>query len=103
MLILAKYDERIVHPWHWRKKQTNKQTNKQKQNKKNTPCQQWQHSIPPPPMGGLKKLFWGQKSEKCMWSVCFFVPFLCWNCQIWSNSNAFEIILGKIGGVKKII
>ena len=32
--------------------------------------------------------------------ICYFLPFVCWNRQIWSNLNAFVIIGdGQIGGI----
>ena len=30
------------------------------------------------------------------------LPFLCWNCQIWANSNTFDIILGQTRGQENI-
>ena len=44
----------------------------------------------------------GRKWKMCVKhaKICY-LSFLCWNCQIWSNSNTFEIISGgKLGGKK---
>ena len=40
--------------------------------------------------------------KKCAWSApkLIFLPFLCWNRQIWSNFDKFVIILGETGATE---
>ena len=53
--------------------------------------------------GSRKKMGGNWKNMCNVWKNLLFLPFLCWNCQIWFNFNAFVIIGGKLGVGQKNI
>ena len=46
---------------------------------------------------GQERILGRQKSEKCMRGELLFLPFICRNCQIWSNLNTFFVANGGGG------